>query len=86
MRKKLIVNMYNEAVDKLYEIKKGLIRHVESNGGVWIDHGTDDNDRTCYHYRGNIVGICSQSWDIDGRRVTFGAFLAKITRDTTRGM
>ena len=72
--------MYNEANAKLYEIKTGLIRYIEANGGEWVDHGTDDRDRVCFVYKAEMVGVSLQSLDIEGRRVTFGAFMAHITR------
>ena len=78
MRKKRIVQMYNDAVSDLHSIKTNLIKHIESKGAEWVDHGTDDNDRTCFKLNDRYFGISTRHWDVDGELVSLARFLKEV--------
>ena len=81
LRKKRLIEMVNYSANTLCDMKGGLIKYIKDNGGKWIDHGTDDNDRVCFCFRGRTVGISTHSWDIDCELVSFSKFIATIAQE-----
>jgi hypothetical protein len=79
MTKKQIVRLHNILGQQLHETKLEMIKFIEGDmGGEWVDHGTDDNDRSCYILKGRTLGVSTGRYDVDCEVVPLSIFLSTL--------